>query len=307
VVRQFNQARLQYLQRRQGRRCLAGVLGILLCLMLSLSSSPITAQTSAINQARVTEILDSDQVYIQSNRARLNDLANRGQRVTTGTARAQLNFNTGAVARLSPNSVLTVGQCARLQRGVLLVNGAANGCTASVTAGVRGTTYVLEIDDQGQEQVKVLEGEVVVTHQPVVPADADGVPIPSSTSDTQDPSTAPNPSASLEEDSTAEETIATPDTLSTTADDTVQTSDDQVVLTAGQKVETRQGEGLGPVQQLTAQDFIDILTGQLIEGFADQLPGIDRIQSSFQQLFPGVPFPLLAPSIPIPRPRIPFF
>jgi FecR protein len=292
---------MQYVSRRRGRRLLAGVLGTLLILMLGVSSSPLAAQTSAINQARVTEILDSDQVYIQSNRARLNDLANRGQRVTTGTARAQLNFNTGAVARLSPNSVLTVGQCAQLQRGILLVNGAANGCTASVTAGVRGTTYILEVDDQGQEQIKVLEGEVVVTRQTEALPDDDATATPSTSPDTA----ADPPDAAIAP--TIPPTIPTPDDATASDPSMAQPNDDQVVLTAGQRLATRRGERLGPIQQLTAQDFIDILTGQLIDGFTGELPGIDRIRGAFQQLFPSVPFPLSAPSLPIPRPRIPFF
>ncbi len=144
-------------------------LGIV-ALITTVAYVPVTAQSSEITQARVSEILDGDQVFIQEVVARLNDVANRGNRVRTGSSRAQLDFNTGAVARLSPNSVLTVGQCAQLQSGILLVSGAVSGCGNSVTAGVRGTTYVMEVDDQGQERIQVLEGEVVVS--PTV----DGVP-----------------------------------------------------------------------------------------------------------------------------------
>ncbi len=129
-----------------------------------------------VNRATITQVLDSNQVYIQNRLAKINDAATRGQQVRTGNARAQVTFNTGAVGRLAPHSVLTVGQCAQLQRGTLLVNGAMNGCTASVVAGVRGTTYVMQVDDQGVAEIKVLEGTVNVA--PVMPEfDVDGLPV----------------------------------------------------------------------------------------------------------------------------------
>jgi hypothetical protein len=40
-----------------------------------------------------------------------------------------------------------------------------NGCTASVVAGVRGTTYVLEANSLAKPGLKVLEGEVVVSQR----------------------------------------------------------------------------------------------------------------------------------------------
>lgn len=149
-----------------GRRCLRmGVLflsSVCLLVFLHWHQPPAIAQSAKIKQARVTQVLDSNQVYIQNRQAKVNDRANQGERVRTGRARAQLSFNTGAIARLAYNSVLMVGQCASLKQGALLVSGAVSGCTPSVVAGVRGTTYVLEVNESGQTEVKVLEGKVAV-------------------------------------------------------------------------------------------------------------------------------------------------
>jgi hypothetical protein len=130
----------------------------------SLAISPAAAQST---QATVQEILDGNQVFIQNRRANINDIATQRQQVRTGASRTSLKFNTGAVARLSSNSVLNIGQCARLRRGTILINGAINACSASITTGVRGTTYLLEVDESGNQKVKVLEGEVVIRRNPV--------------------------------------------------------------------------------------------------------------------------------------------
>lgn len=136
-----------------------------LCLSLCLAQA-LSAQTNqGITQATVKEIIDGTQVFIQNQQAKVNDVAQLRQRVRTGDARAELTFNNGVVARLAKNSILTVGQCTRLQRGTLLVNGAVNGCTSSIVAAVRGTTYVLQVDESGKQEVKVLEGEVVVRRE----------------------------------------------------------------------------------------------------------------------------------------------
>jgi hypothetical protein len=254
------------------------------------------AQTPTINQAKITQVLDGSQVFIQNRQAKVNDAASKGQRVRTGEARAQLTFNTGAIGRLAHNSVLTVGQCARLRQGTLLVNGAMNGCTSSVVAGVRGTTYVLEATDAGETGIKVLEGEVTVTRQRVAEEDAEPSPgskqfslpsiIPSL------PSSAPEPEPSPSPDSVEApvEPIATP----------VPTDANQVVLQAGEKVSVSPTGTLGLVEKLTQSEFTNLLRGGLFNGFTLSLPGMSKIQSSFQQLFPGVPFPIRLPSVSIP-------
>lgn len=288
------------------RRFVSGlVIGLWVVLVMGAVAQVSEAQTS-VTRGTITEVLDGNQVFIQNRQARVNDVANRGQQVRTGRARAQVNFNTGAVARLSNNSVLTVGQCAQLQRGVLLVNGAVNGCTSSVTAGVRGTTYILEVDDDGREEIKVLEGEVVVTKNdagliepsnwierrlpprlrgkqlsiPRVP----GVRIPStrpSPSPNPSPSPSPSPRSGVESDNPG----------------------NRVVLSAGQKVATRRGSPLGPVEDLTLEEVNAILSGSLFNGYLQSLPGYAAIQSTLQRIYPGLSLPGV-PGLPV---RIPFF
>ncbi|KGF72042.1 hypothetical protein DO97_13560 [Neosynechococcus sphagnicola sy1] len=275
-----------------------------LCLFLSLSlvfHVALQAQSAPVTQAQVTEILDGTQVFIQEKQAQLHDQASLGQRVRTGDSRAQLTFNTGAVGRLAKRSVLTVGKtCARLQQGVLLIDGAVQGCTSSVIAGVHGTTYVLEVDETGQEQVKVIEGQVVVTRIETPLPDADG------------PELAPGQSPP------APSPLATPSPSPESSPGTVEDSGaNQVVLSAGEKVNVDRQGRLGLIQKLTEDDFVNLLTGALFEGFRGQLPGISRIKSSFESLFPGGRFPISIPGldgsgfpnlpINIPRPRLPFF
>lgn len=253
---------------RHWKTVLSFSLGLCLCFGLALVSTPSTAQS--ITSGRVTEILDSDQVYIQEAIARVNDTASQGQRVRTGSARAQINFNTGAVARLASNSVLTIGQCANLQSGTLLVNGSINGCTPSTLAGVRGTTYLLSVDEAGRESIQVLEGEVTLSKQVADDAAASPPESPDVTSDV---------------------------------------NRESITLTAGEKIQTTEGEEFGTVERMTANDFIEILLGELFDAFLTELPGMDQIRESFTQLFPGVPYPSggsPVESIAPPRPSLPF-
>ncbi len=267
------------------------LIGLGLILTLGLFNFPLAAQT-AISRGTISEILDGNQVYIQNNTARVSDVASRGQQVRTGRSRTQVTFNTGAVARLSNNSVLTIGQCAQLQRGVLLVNGAVNGCTSSVTAGVRGTTYIMKVDETGREEIQVLDGEVVVTKQPDQPnGDASSSTLPALPSAPRFHSWLKNlpPLA--------------------TSHPTPRETPDSVTLTAGEEIATRRGERLGAAERISAEDFLAILNGDLFRNFLEQLPGIANIRNSFQRLYPHVPFPLNTPELPgpnVPRPRLPF-
>lgn len=272
-----------------------------LCVVLAVGA-PIGAQTPTINQAKITQVLDGSQVFIQNRQAKVNDAASKGQRVRTGEARAQLTFNTGAIGRLAHNSVLTVGQCARLRQGTLLVNGAMNGCTSSVVAGVRGTTYILEATEAGETDIKVLEGEVAVTRQQVAeeeePAPGSkqfSLPsiIPSLPSRAPEPAPSPSP----EPTETPDEPIVAP--APTPADA------NQVVLKAGEKVSVSPTGALGLVEKLTQSEFTNLLRGGLFNGFTLSLPGMSKIQSSFQRLFPGVPFPIRLPSVSIPGLPVP--
>ncbi|MEE3716644.1 hypothetical protein V2H45_07800 [Tumidithrix elongata RA019] len=140
------------------------------------STTPSTSSSSAgmstntpngnIQSAKVTEILDGQQVFIRDRQAAIDDIAKSQEQVRTGESRAELLFNNDAIARLSKNSLLTIGQCgAQLQRGSVLIDGAVPTCTSSMVAAVHGTTYILEADEQGNDQIQVLEGEVEVTRK----------------------------------------------------------------------------------------------------------------------------------------------
>jgi len=159
---------LRQLVRMIPRRAIQWIVLATLSFMVAIGihGLPVAAQSRAITQATITEILQGNQVYIQNRLAQVRDLARSGEQVRTGQARISLRFNTGAVGRLGANTVLTVGsQCLQLQQGQILVNGVANGCTRNHVAGVRGTMYLLEVDEQQQEHFTVLEGQVSLTQR----------------------------------------------------------------------------------------------------------------------------------------------
>ncbi|MDX1977852.1 MAG: FecR domain-containing protein [Pseudanabaenaceae cyanobacterium bins.68] len=116
-----------------------------------------------ITQAVVTKILQGDQVFIADKKAKVQDVAKRGEQVKTGLSRAELLFNNQATVRLAPNSNLVVGTCgAQLQKGQGLFTGGISACTNTVTAAVRGTSYVIDLTEGKDEQINVLEGEIEV-------------------------------------------------------------------------------------------------------------------------------------------------
>ncbi len=131
----------------------------------TITTTTASTQSNVDSQsAKVAEILDGDQVYIHDRKAAVNDIAKSHDQVRTGESGTEIEFNNHAIARLSHNSLLTVGGCgAQLQKGSVLINGAVSACTSSINTAVRGTTYLLEIDGDGNDQIQVLEGEVTVT------------------------------------------------------------------------------------------------------------------------------------------------
>jgi hypothetical protein len=275
---------------------------LLFAIGLCLSSIPLYAQT--VNEAKIKEIIDGNQVFIQNQQAKVNDVAKQRQRVRTGDARAELVFNTGVTARLAKNSLLTVGQCARLQQGTLLVNGAINGCTASIVAAVRGTTYVLEVDESGKQEVKVLEGEVAVRQEPT-PDFAEGAD-PKQWQKLQ-------PFHQLKQLTNTPEPVPTPETRplppleakpAEPAPPVLSQPQSEVILKAGEKLDIDAKGVLSIVQKLSQAEFESLLTGALFQGFSEQLSSIDKIRRSFEGLFPGVSFPI--PSLPsLPTPSVP--
>lgn len=135
---------------------------ISLCLVIGVGAwlNPAQAQ---INQATVTEVLDGNQVFIQGRQAQVNSVAGAGQQVSTGASRAGLRFNNGAAGRLRPNTSLVIGQCVQIQQGGIIASGPTNACAGSVRAATRGTTFIMELEDDGTYGCKVLEGSVSVT------------------------------------------------------------------------------------------------------------------------------------------------
>lgn len=311
------------------RQLKVGLLG-LICfgLVLVSHSQPIAAQAGA-NLAIISEILDGNQVFIQNRQAKVNDQASRGQKVLTRDARAAILFNNGAIGRLGKNSVLTVGdRCAQIRRGQILVSGPASSCSSSVVAGVRGTTYLLEVDDHDQTIVKVLEGEVTVTSEQIIIPEEPETSLMDITDPTspikpidygvnlqlptqrikQFPFGLPKPKepkpASLPQNQPSGSPSQPTSQPTSTGGDTV------TVVKSGEKVAYNPSQGVfSAVEKMTQQEFESILTGALFSGFSVQIPGLQDVQRSFQNLFPGVPFPINVPSLNVPGlgfPSLPF-
>jgi len=274
--------------------------------------APVSAQAT---QATVKEILDGNQVFIQNRQAAVNDVAGQPQIVRTGNSRTALLFNTGAVARLSANSLLKIGQCANLRRGTILINGAMNACSAGITTGVRGTTYLLEIDDSGLQKVTVLEGEVVVTRN--VKGNEDAIDAQKTKQFSFPelprinlPQENPQPSRPLEPlkvDPANNKPVLNVEQNSQNNNSQNNQQPSQVVLKAGEKLEVDPKGVLGIIQQLSENEFVNLLKGNLFDGFTSQIPGIDKVRSAFEGLFPGANFPISLPNLPnISLPRLPF-
>lgn len=123
----------------------------------------IPVQGQQITSATIIEILDSDRVFIQGQKARLNNIARSGQQVRTEQARAGLKFNNNASIRIGRNSSFVVGsRCVEVRQGRVVISGAARGCVGSIVAATRGTTYAIEVNEKREGTISVLEGEVEV-------------------------------------------------------------------------------------------------------------------------------------------------
>ncbi|KAM3102352.1 hypothetical protein ACKFKF_04685 [Phormidesmis sp. 146-12] len=240
------------------RRRLRSILQGSVCLMGWVTYQVPPVQAATVNSAKITQILDGPHVFIQNRQVKVNATASRGQRIRTGRSRAQLKFNTGAVGRLAHNSSLVIGQCARLQHGSMLVNGAINGCSYSAVAGVRGTTYLLEVDGKGASTIKVLEGEVMVTRSML--------PI------------------SQDEDQTDAEATPLQGKL---ADSRIA----PVNLKAGEKVQLSAAGYPSQVERFEQPEFSRIVTGTWVRDYEEPLPGSKKIRQSYEAQFPDQSFP----------------
>lgn len=137
------------------------LISLFLAVTLSLFNLPSVAQQ--VTRATIIEILDSDQVFIQNKKARKNDVVQVGQQVRTAQARTGLRFNNNASIRLGRNSSFIVGsQCVQLRGGQAVIAGGVRGCIGSVIAVTRGTTYTLDVGEQGEGKIQVLEGRIEI-------------------------------------------------------------------------------------------------------------------------------------------------
>ncbi|MFY8148681.1 MAG: FecR domain-containing protein [Prochlorococcaceae cyanobacterium] len=142
---------------RPPARRLLGLLGVLGTVLLA---SPVLA---ASETATVVEILDGKELYIEARPARVNERASTPETVSTRNSRGQLRFQSGAVGRMNRFSRMKLGgRCFLLSQGEVLVSGAQSGCTQSSRMSVRGTNYVLKVEEDGQSELSVLEGTVEV-------------------------------------------------------------------------------------------------------------------------------------------------
>ena len=282
--------------RRMYRQVSLILVGSLLVLCIQgLLSYPIYAQS--ITQATITEILDGNQVFIQGRQAQINSIARQQQQVRTGASRASLLFNTGAIARLANNSSLMVGQCARLQQGSVLVNGALNGCTGSTVAGVRGTIYTLTVNQAGGGILKVFEGSVELTRTIEESTDTSGLP------------------KTLSEDAMfplkkgiTTTTLWHHDVIAQVSpeSDFIEITRDPVVVEEGQSITYGPQSEFGFIQQLTPADFESLIEGPFVADFSEDLPGFSELKVSFERLFPDIPFPAISlPSSADPAPPVP--
>jgi hypothetical protein len=236
------------------------------CLFIILGAwlSPAQAQ---IDRATLTEILDGDEVFIDDSQAQLYSVAGSGQQISTGDSRAGLQFNNGAAGRLRPNTSLIIGQCIQIQQGGIVASGPTNVCAGSVRAATRGTTFVMELDEDGTFGCKVLEGSVAISNI------SDTNSAESSISITNSPKI---------------ELSSQPST--------------ELILKQGKKVSISRDGRIGQLRNITVDEIQAILNGSFFSGYRQQLPGGENLQRALQELFPGISIPnLRLPSTSVPR------
>ena len=279
-------------------------------LVSGMQGTPTIAQ--GVNRATITQVLDGSDVFIQNRKARVKESATKGQRVRTGDTRAELKFDSGAIGRLSHNSSLTVGRCARLKQGTILINGAMNGCSGSAVAGVRGTTYVMEVDAAGTTKISVMEGEVTVSRATAASAsDPDAIDNTPTAKTKQFKLPFPIPIKPVripEAEPTQSEPPAEPPT-SGQEPPALLPATGAVMVSGGETVSVNQGGQVGGVKKLTDADYRRLLTGALFKGYSVPIPGINKVRQTYERLFPHIPFPIAVPNLNIRPPvrfRLPF-
>ena len=135
----------------------------LLAIACVASLFPAAAGATPFNNATIRRIIDGREVFIDRQPATVDDTADRGQELSTGSSRAEVLFDRRALGFLGNNSLIRLGEdCFRLDRGQVLVNGPQNSCLGTRVLGIRGTTYVLSVREDGNYDLAVLSGEATV-------------------------------------------------------------------------------------------------------------------------------------------------
>ena len=142
--------------------CFRQIVALSSCLTISLAgTAPVFANSQ---KATIQEILDGDELFIDGQKAKVEEKAQSPEVISTGLSRGQIAFSGGAVGRINRQSLLKLGSsCFLLNRGQILISGRQDGCTASSRLSVRGTNYVLKVSDDGSTDLAVLEGSVEVS------------------------------------------------------------------------------------------------------------------------------------------------
>ena len=137
--------------------------------VLLLGSFAAPAQAVQYDKAKITKIVDGDAVFIDQLKATVGETAPSGATLRTAESRASLLFDPTAIGLMGRNTVIQLGsQCFRGEQGSILVNGKLIACLGTDSigrtklAGSRGTTYVLQANDDASTSIYVLAGEVVV-------------------------------------------------------------------------------------------------------------------------------------------------
>ena len=135
----------------------------LLAITCAATLLPAATEAAPFNNATIRRIIDGREVFIDRQEASVDDSAARGQELSTGSSRAEVLFDRRALGFLGNNSLIRLGEdCFRLNRGQVLINGPQNSCLGTKVLGIRGTTYVLSVLDDGNYELAVLSGEATV-------------------------------------------------------------------------------------------------------------------------------------------------
>lgn len=128
------------------------------------------ASNSSPKQARVTRIIRDVKLMPSKAAAKpaaLDDKVTEGTGVRTGDdSRSELTFIDLTITRLGENTIFSfdkAGRSVRLSSGSVLLrvpknSGGANMTTSAVTAGLTGTTAILESTRAGRNKLTILEG-----------------------------------------------------------------------------------------------------------------------------------------------------